>query len=165
MGSSGEGFADRIPVALAALIALVFVAGLAAVAGWLALVLKAPPEQPGLLSPAFSAAPACRICGVVEQVRELERPVATQPLNGDQSESIVILIAALGGGPGRLVALPRTYETEVRLEDGSVRLLRDARAPLWKRGDRVKVMRGRVEMAPERMAPERLGSAPSDPVF
>ena len=42
MGSSGEGFGDRIPVALAALIALVFVAGLAAVAGWLSLVLKAP---------------------------------------------------------------------------------------------------------------------------
>jgi len=39
MGSSGEGFGDRIPVALAALIALVFVAGLAAVAGWLSLVL------------------------------------------------------------------------------------------------------------------------------
>jgi hypothetical protein len=153
MGSSGDSFGDRIPIALAALIALVFVAGLAAVAGWLALVLKAPLDRPSLLAPAFLSAPACRICGVVEQVRELERPAAPQPLNGDQSESIVVLIAALGGGPGRLIALPRTYETEVRLEDGSVRLLRDARTPLWKRGDRVKVMRGRVE------------PAQSDPVF
>jgi len=83
---------------------------------------------------------------VVEEVRELERASAPQPLNGDQSESIVVLIAALGGGPGRLMALPRTYETEVRLEDGSVRVLRDARTPLWKRGDRVKVTRGRVEV-------------------
>jgi len=39
------GFADRIPIALAALIALVFIAGLAGVAGWLALVAKAPPER------------------------------------------------------------------------------------------------------------------------
>ena len=147
MGSGGDGFGDRIPVALAALIALVFVAGLAAVVGWLALVLKAPAERPGALSSPFALARACRICGVVEQVREIEPPAAAQPLNGDQSESIVVLIAALGGGAGRLVALPRTYETEVRFEDGSVRLLRDARAPLWKRGDRVRVTRGRVEPA------------------
>src|SRR5690348_4058049 len=155
MGSSGDGFGNRIPIALAALIALVFVAALAAVAGWLAVALKAPAET---ASP-FAVATGCRICAVVEEVRELE-PSAAQPLNGDQSESIVILIAALGGGPGRLVALPRTYETMVRFEDGTVRLLRDARAPLWKPGDRVRVMRGRVEMAHG-----RLGSASSDPVF
>lgn len=143
MGSSdGDGFGNRIPIALAALIALVFAAGLAAVAGSLAIVLKAPGEA---VSP-FAAASSCRICGVVEGVREIDRPAAAQQLNGDQSESIVILIAALGGGPGRLVALPRAFETEVRLEDGSVRVLRDERAPAWKRGDRVKVMRGRVEL-------------------
>ena len=142
MGSSSEGFGNRVPIALAALIALVFIAALAAIAGWLALALKppAPASQ-------FAAQPSCRICGVVEEVRELERAAAAtqQPLNGDQSESIVILIAALGGGVGRLVALPRTFETAVRLEDGSVRVLRDGREPQWKRGDRVKVLKGRVE--------------------
>lgn len=148
MGSSGgDGFGDRIPIALAALIALVFMAGLAAVAGWVAIVLKAPAERMSPLSASYSVRAACRICGVVEEVREIEQVSAAQQLNGDQSESIVILIAALGGGPGRLVALPRTFETEVRFEDGSVRLLRDGRAPLWKRGDRVKVTRGRVEPA------------------
>ena len=148
MGSSGgDGFGDRIPIALAALIALVFMAGVAAIAGWLAIMMKAPAEQVSPLSAAYSVPAACRVCGVVEQVREVDRPPAAQQLNGDQSESIVILIAALGGGPGRLLALPRTYETEVRFEDGSVRLLRDGRPPLWKRGDRVKVTRGRVEPA------------------
>jgi hypothetical protein len=79
-------------------------------------------------------------------VRELERARSSpQHLNGDQSESIVIMIAALGGGSGRRVAVPRTYETAVRLEDGSLRVLRDGRAPQWKRGDRVKVLKGRVE--------------------
>jgi hypothetical protein len=78
-------------------------------------------------------------------VRELDRAGAAQPLNGDQSESIVILIAALGGGGARLVAVPRTFETAVRFEDGSLRVVRDARSPQWKRGDRVKVMRGQVE--------------------
>ena len=144
MGSSGDGFSNRIPIALAALMALVFVAALAAIIGWAAIALKVEPRAPA--NPFALADPACRICGVVEEVRELERAAAAnQPLTGDQSESIVILIAALGGGAGRLVALPRTYETAVRFEDGSVRLLRDGRAPLWKPGDRVKVLKGRVE--------------------
>lgn len=142
MGSSGDGFNRRIPIALAALMALVFVAALAAIAGWLAIAMKQPPLPP---SP-FAADQSCRICGVVEEVRELERVAAApQPLNGDQSESIVILIAALGGGSGRLIALPRTFETAVRFQDGTMRVLRDERSPAWKRGDRVKVLRGRVE--------------------
>jgi len=142
MGSSGDGFSSRIPVALGALMALVFVAALAAIAGWLAIALEQPATPP---SP-FAAAPTCRICGVVEEVRELERARSSlQYLNGDQSESIVIMIAALGGGNGRRVAVPRTYETAVRLEDGSLRVLRDGRAPQWKRGDRVKALKGRVE--------------------
>lgn len=142
MGRGDEGFGNRVPVALAALITLVFIAALAAIAGWLAIALKQPaPSRP------FAAEPYCRVCGVVEEVREVKRAptAAQQPLNGDQSESIVILIAALGGGAGRLVALPRTYETAVRFDDGSLRLLRDGHEPQWKRGDRVKVRRGRVE--------------------
>jgi len=138
---SGDGFSSRIPVALGVLMALIFIAALAAIAGWLAIALRHAPPPP----PAVASLPSCRICGVVEEVKELERAAAHQPLNGDQSESIVVLIAALGGGSGRLVALPRTYETAVRLEDGSVRVLRDGREPLWKRGDRVRVARGRVE--------------------
>jgi hypothetical protein len=142
MGSGGDEFSNRIPIALAALIALVFIATLAGIAGWLAIALRAPAPEPVRTY----SVEACRICGVVEEVRELEQAGAgAQPLNGDQSESIVILIAALGGGAPRLVALPRTYETAVRFEDGSVRLLRDGRAPHWKRGDRVKVLKGRVE--------------------
>ena len=135
MGSSTK---DGFGVALAALMALIFAAALAAIAGWLSIAMRQP-APPGPLA----GEPACRICGVVEEVRELDR-ASIQPLNGDQSESIVILLAALSGGGGRLVALPRTFETAVRLEDGSVRVLRDASAPQWKRGDRVKVMRGQV---------------------
>jgi hypothetical protein len=37
------------------------------------------------------------------------------------------------------------YETSVRHDDGSVRVLRDTSAPHWKRGDRVRVIKGRVE--------------------
>ena len=140
MGSSSEEFGNRVPIALAALIALIFIAALAAIAGWLAIALRqpAPASQ-------FATDAACRICGVVEEVRELERAAAApQHLNGDQAESIVVLVAALGGGT-RLLAVPRTYETAVRFEDGSLRVLRDGFAPSWKRGDRVRVLKGKVE--------------------
>jgi len=91
----------------------------------------------------------CSICGRVERVRELDRASpAALPLNGDQSESIVMMIAALGGrisAPSHGFAF-RTFETAVRLDDGSIRILRDSSEPPWKAGDRVRVMRGRVEL-------------------
>jgi hypothetical protein len=96
----------------------------------------------------FNVAGVCTVCGRVERVREVERgSPAALPLNGDQSESIVMMIAALGG---RISASTqafafRTFETAVRLDDGSVRILRDSSEPPWKAGDRVRVMRGRVE--------------------
>jgi hypothetical protein len=96
----------------------------------------------------FAVTAPCRVCGRVERVRELERASpAALPLNGDQSESIVMMIAALGGRIASSSAAFsfRTFETAVRLDDGSVRIVRDTSEPPWKPGDRVRVMRGRVE--------------------
>ncbi|MBI1942914.1 MAG: hypothetical protein HYS35_04540 [Betaproteobacteria bacterium] len=143
MASRGFRSTGSVPIALAALMALVCVAGIAAVTGWLAL-----PRNQSAVASAFHAAPACRICGVVEQVRELDNAgVKAISLNGDRDESFVILLATLldSSAGARGGSAPRTFETAVRFEDGSVRLLRDSRAPQWKPGDRVKVLRGRVE--------------------
>lgn len=96
----------------------------------------------------FRVAGACKVCGRVEGVRELERASpAALPLNGDQCESIVMMVAALGGriaNAAHTVTYP-TYETQVRFDDGSMRILRETTLPPWKPGDRVRVMRGRVE--------------------
>jgi len=93
----------------------------------------------------FLVADACRICGRVERVRELESS-RHAALNGDQCEGIVMMIAALGGRVGRAAHLSfPTYETAVRLDDGSMRIVRDTGAPAWKAGDRVKVVKGRVQ--------------------
>jgi len=96
----------------------------------------------------FHIARVCTVCGRVERVRELERASpAALPLNGDQSESIVMMIAALGGrvpSGGSSLSF-HTYETAVRLDDGSIRIVREPTLPAWKAGDRVRVMRGRVE--------------------
>jgi hypothetical protein len=127
--------------ALGIITAIVVVAGFAMVAAWFALLLlderrSAPVERP--------AATSCSICGVVERVSEIQ-PAPLQALEGSRAEGAVTLLAALGGAqaPGGLQA--RIYETSVLHDDGSVRVLREASAPQWIRGDRVKVVKGRVE--------------------
>ncbi len=128
------------PVALGVLTAIVYVAGFTMVGAWFALVLL---EQPRA-SRAAREVSSCSVCGVVERVGEIER--AGLQLSGDPSEGFVVLLAALGGGLNRGGAPGRIYETTVRHDDGSIRIVRDAGAPHWKRGDRVKVIRGRVEL-------------------
>lgn len=79
----------RTPIALGIVTTIVYVAGFAMVAAWLALLFHEQPRASGAPRPVA----ACGICGTVE----------------------------------------------------AVRVLRDTGAPQWKRGDRVRVIRGRVE--------------------
>lgn len=151
------GFGLHISIGI--LIAVVCIAGIAAGVGWMALAIDKPSLGPGGLRAGLL--PVCNICGVVEQVRlvETRRPAGAPPstegllgktaglqLNGDRGEGVVMLLAALGGsvlrGGGEA---PPLYETAVLLDDGSVRVLREYGTPPWKQGDRVKVMRGRIE--------------------
>lgn len=138
MDAASKESSPQAPVALIVLTVIVYVAGFAMVAAWFALVVLGQPAPSQ-----NSRAPAgCSVCGVVERVGEFEQ--ARMQLSGDRGESFVVLIAQLGGmkdgaAPGRF------YETAVLHDDGSVRIVRDAYAPQWKRGDRVRVIRGRVE--------------------
>jgi hypothetical protein len=144
MDAASKDSSPQAPVALIVLTVIVYAAGFAMVTAWFALVLLGQP------APVQSRAPSgCSVCGVVDRVGELQS-VGLQ-LSGDAGEGFVVLLAALGGikdgaAPGRI------YETAVLHDDGSVRVVRDASVPQWKRGDRVKVVRGRVE-------PERPGAA------
>ncbi|MBI1942915.1 MAG: hypothetical protein HYS35_04545 [Betaproteobacteria bacterium] len=147
---------DRAWLGLRTIVLLLCATGIGAVIGWMALALDAP--QP---VSTFQAAP-CRVCGVVELVRELDastRPpeinwveggLGARPadyrLSSGRVDTIVLLLAALGAASGAVSNAPAAvYETAVRLEDGSVRVLRESSVPPWKPGDRVKVLRGRVE--------------------
>ena len=138
MDAASKDSSPQAPVALIVLTVIVYVTGFAMVAAWFVLVIlgqPAPTQQSRALS-------GCSVCGVVERVGEFER--AGLQLSGDRGEGLVVLLAALGGmketaSPGRM------YETAVLHDDGSVRIVRDSSAPQWKRGDRVKVVRGRVE--------------------
>jgi hypothetical protein len=81
---------------------------------------------------------------VVDSVNEVA-PAAGQVLEGSSAEGAVILLAALGGATRPRARPERIYETAVIHDDGSVRVLRDTGEPHWKPGDRVKVIKGRVE--------------------
>lgn len=133
----------RSPAKRTAAVALALLAAAAGAMSWIGAQLYELRQNATFLVTA-----PCRVCGRVERVRELERPSpAALPLNGDQVESIVMMIAALGGliaGPSHGISF-RTFETAVRLDDGSIRIVRDTSEPPWKPGDRVRVMRGRVE--------------------
>jgi hypothetical protein len=147
-----EGFSMTILSALGAVLAVVCLAGIAAVSGWVMLALEHP-------IPAQATSQRCNICGVVEHVREVEQLAQGAGFSSGMGlgstssggrpasvESLVVLLAAIGGASrGGLMAPPRTYEVSVRLRDGSVRVLRDSIAPPWKAGDQVKVIRGRIE--------------------
>jgi len=121
--------------------AIVIGAGFAMVAMWFAMLVL---EERRVAPAASPAALSCRICGVVERVSEIT-PVPMQPLEGSRAEGTVTLLAALSGAasPGRRPAT--IYETSVIHDDGSVRVLQNTGMPQWKPGDRVKVIKGRVE--------------------
>lgn len=131
-----------ISFALGVITAIVYIAGFAMVAAWFALLVIGQPgtaQTPRALS-------SCSVCGVVERVGEFER--ASLKITGEQSEGFVVLLAALAGTLERGTAPGKFYETAVLHDDGSVRIVRDHSAPQWKRGDRVKVIKGRIEPSP-----------------
>lgn len=92
--------------------------------------------------------PACRICGVVESVREVAPASAGQvsTVVGGGPEGVALLLGVLAGNVK--FSPPPAYETQVRMNDGSVRATREYRAPDWKSGDPVRLMRGRIEPLP-----------------
>jgi len=130
---------EQAPVSLIVLTAIVYVAGFSMVIAWFALIVLGPPAP---ATTRVSDPAVCHVCGVVEGIAQFER--ASVQLSGEQNESIVMVLAQLGGLKGDAPA-GRIYETAVRQDDGSVRVVRDTSAPRWKRGDRVRVVRGRIE--------------------
>jgi hypothetical protein len=91
-----------------------------------------------------SAAVACRACGTVEDVRAVTLS-GTKDISTVHGEGFAMFFALL---QGRIGNGPVTvYETEVQMQDGSVRVIRDGRPPAWKHGDQVRIRMGTVRPA------------------
>ncbi len=61
--------------------------------------------------------------------------------------ALLVLLGAMTMGTGA-PAPSRLHEVTVRLEDGSERVFRDARAHEWRAGDRVRVVAGSLRRQP-----------------
>ena len=77
----------------------------------------------------------CAECGVIESILEIEAP------NEDTGSVVPGLIAA-GSRGGIEATPPRNYEITVRLRDGTMRVIRDAKPAKWKHGERVIIIAG-----------------------
>lgn len=85
---------------------------------------------------AFAApSPRCAECGVIESVREIAA--------SDEDAAVKAPGRGPAGSRGGIEAhLPRSYEITIRLRDGSMRVVRDARPANWRRGEPVTVIAG-----------------------
>ena len=125
--------------ALAALVVVACVAGIPPIVDTVAESLA------HLQGNAPSAAFACGVCGVVEDVREVTLGELKHKVSTVSGEGIAIFLGVLNG---KLSSAPvKIYEVAVRLQDGSTRVLREATLPDWQPGDHVKVMMGQVNAA------------------
>ncbi|MBC7802740.1 MAG: hypothetical protein H7Y16_02600 [Candidatus Parcubacteria bacterium] len=120
------------------LFALACVLALGAAMTLVVLTLSSPPPAHAQQA----ASTTCRICGVVEDVREVTLDALKNGVSTVHGEGFAMFFGLVSG---KLRSTPvKVYEVAVRLGDGSTRVLQEASLPVWKPGDRVKVMMGQV---------------------
>lgn len=135
MGSRAKGYLTRIPVMLGAVIVSGGLAGVGVL------------SQQGRATPTASARVACHYCGIVERIREVKISpphYGVSTIAAGRNEAIVMLLSALSGATVT-DRQTRIYEVSVRMDDGSIRAVRDARMPEWGPGERVKIVKNQVE--------------------
>lgn len=125
-------------------------------------VAQANPPAP----PAEPARKLCHDCGVIESVREFDKPgeasglgavggavvggIVGNQVGGGRGRDLMTLLGAVGGGiAGHQVEKnarkTREYQTTIRFEDGSTRVIPQDTPPSWRPGDKVKVVDGMIQ--------------------
>ncbi len=108
---------------------------------------------------------ACRECGVIEFVREVEKAgqaggtgavaggvagaVVGRGVSNDRNRTFGTIAGAVGGAVAghqieKAVKTSKYWEVIVRFEDGSARTYQQEQQPLWRQGDRVRVTNGMI---------------------
>lgn len=100
----------------------------------------APHEAPDAAALAALAAPVsrarrCAECGVIESVREIEA--------ADDNAAARTPARSAAGQRGEIEAKPRaSHEITIRMQDGSMRVITDAKPANWRRGEPVTIIAG-----------------------
>ena len=101
------------------------------------------PEPAGAIEAAAApamAAPAARVrrcaeCGVIESIQEIKDP--------DEVTAVKSPGRITNRSHGGIAATPlRNYEITIRLQDGSMHMIRDAKPAKWRRGEPVTFIAG-----------------------
>lgn len=121
-----------------------------------------PPPPP----PPAAVAAICRECGVIEEVRTVEKPgqasgvgavggavvggVLGHQVGNGRGKDLATILGAVGGAFGgnqveKEVKKDKQYQTVVRYDDGSTGTFTQTTAPAWHRGDRVRVINGAIQ--------------------
>lgn len=119
-----------------------------------------------MIPPPPPAKPMCAECGVIDSVREIEKPgkasgggaiggaivggVLGHQVGGGRGRDVMTVLGAVGGGVAgnqieKNVTQSREYQITVRLEDGSSRVITQTTPPNWRTGDKVKVVNGVIQ--------------------
>jgi outer membrane lipoprotein SlyB len=127
--------------------------------------LDTPPPPPPMMVAAPPPPPVCVNCGTVENFREVEvkgqatgaGAVAGGVLGailghqfGRGSGKDILTVAGAAGGAfagheaEQNIRKDKRYEISVRMQDGSLRTLSQTAAPVWRIGDRVRVVNNQV---------------------
>lgn len=129
-------------------------------------VIVAQNTLPPMNAPAPIIAPAkplCYDCGVVESVREVEKKgegsgtgavvggiaggVLGRQTGGGRGRDVMTVLGAIGGAVAgnaieKNVKMVKSYEINVRFEDGTSRVIAQDTAPAWRAGDKVRLING-----------------------
>ena len=117
-------------------------------------------------TPTHVVAPICHECGVIQSVNEIENPgegsglgavaggvvgaIAGKQIGGGRGRTAMSVLGAVGGAFAgnaieKDVRKVKSYDITIRFEDGSTRSLSQATQPIWRSGDRVRLINGAIQ--------------------
>jgi outer membrane lipoprotein SlyB len=131
-----------------------------------------PPVAPAAAVPMAPTAPiqeagvaTCAQCGVIESVREVDAKgkgsglgavgggvvggLLGNQVGAGRGKDVMTVVGVVGGAVAgneieKRVKTTRSYKVTVRLDNGSRRVISQARLPNWRTGDKVKVINGAI---------------------
>ncbi len=123
-------------------------------------------QEPAPPFPARSLPPACKDCGVIESVNEVEKAgdgsglgavaggvvgaIAGKQVGGGRGRNVMSVVGALGGAYAghqieKNARKVNSYDVTIRFDDGSTRTLSHSTLPAWRAGDRVRLVNGIIQ--------------------
>jgi outer membrane lipoprotein SlyB len=128
-------------------------------------VASAVPAPPAPVAVAQAAKPVCFDCGTIESIREVQKKgegsglgaaaggvlggILGHQVGNGRGRDVATVVGAVGGAVAchqveKAKRSSSSYDVTVRFEDGTTRTLQQTSAPVWRQGDRVRVVNSEI---------------------